>query len=62
MKIKLHFKTSDAVYYALKDADFENDDQREVVAEALAHWVKYGECVTLVYDTNDETIEVAQTR
>lgn len=56
MKINIGFKTPDAVYYALDDHI--TDGEKQDIEKHLEKWIEYGECVTLIYDTVTDTIEV----
>lgn len=57
MKIKVTMKTSDALDCALKDAldsnplPEERDDMEYEAREKLAKWFKYGEYLTVEFDT-----------
>jgi hypothetical protein len=81
MKIRVTFKTPDALEDALAEAcpnkklNYETDeweplsedeeDERAVrveeVKKFLQHYIKYGECVTLEFDTETETVTVLET-
>ena len=56
MKITLNFKTPDVIDYALED--IEDKFLVEKIKKSLSKWIKYGECVTLEYDSDDDTIKV----
>lgn len=69
MKFKVHFKTPDAVDYAIKEAiaqstppdmsDAEADaffsKKQDELLTCVLKWVKYGECVTIEFDTEADT-------
>jgi hypothetical protein len=48
MKIKIFFKTPDAVFYALQDLPEEERETAEAIAKK---YVSYGECATIEIDT-----------
>jgi hypothetical protein len=55
MKITLNFKTPDVAEYALEGLD--EDAQDEVLA-VINKFVRWGECVTIVLDTETQTATV----
>jgi hypothetical protein len=55
MIIKLHFKTPNAVDYAIKS--LEEEDQ-ELVKKQLEKYIQYGECITLSLDTETGVLSV----
>lgn len=70
MKIEINFKTPDAVYDAI-DRAFSGDktfplhmtelDKKATIChykDKLRKWIEYGESVTLVYDTEANTLVV----
>jgi hypothetical protein len=57
MKIKLHFKTPDALHYAMEDLTSEEKDAME---ELASRWIQYQECVTVEIDTEKETCVVVE--
>jgi len=59
MKIKVTFKTPDALDYAL---DGVPEEEREAVEEKCAKWFRYGECVTIEVDTDAGTAVVLPAR
>jgi len=56
MKIRINFKTPDAVDYALED--IEDEDERENLKEFIAKWVEYGETVCIEFDSCEGTARV----
>jgi hypothetical protein len=56
MKVRIFFKTPDAVDYALED--IEDEDEKEEVKQQLSKYIKYEECVTLELDTETGKMEV----
>lgn len=64
MKIKVTMKTPDALDYALKDAfsDYpipeDGEDMEYEAREKLAKWFRYGECLTVEFDTEAMTATV----
>lgn len=56
MKLYLNFKTPDIVERALED--IEDEDIRLQVEENLKRHIKWGEYVTLVYDTETDILKV----
>jgi len=57
MKIRVHFKTPDAVDYALKDAGLDADALEDAKV-GLAKWVQWGECILIEFDLEARTAEV----
>ena len=75
MKIQLTFKTPNAIDDIREDVEEllgvdprvepecfldEVDDQVEEIKTALEKWIRYGEYVTLEYDTEAKTLEVLE--
>jgi hypothetical protein len=71
MKITVHFKTPDAVFYALQSAFPEMDEDEDVeededektenklaVSELISEFVEHDECVTVEFDTEAGTATV----
>ncbi len=63
MIFRVTFKTPDAVEYAIKDiiSDIDSDEGEEQFAEAkeaTEKWVKYGELVTVEFNTEAGTATV----
>lgn len=65
MKVRLSFKTPDVIDYAIEDLllDPNNDpdtniEQINKVKTTCDKWVKYGECITVEIDTEDNTCVV----
>lgn len=73
MKIRVTFKTPDAVDNAVEEAvegvlagaDMDDDEAdgafevlRDGATQAVAKWVRYGECVTVEFDTEAGTATV----
>lgn len=64
MKIQIHFKTPDALYYAIEgETQYVEDEEEkeEIKSEILSvceKFIKYGECVTIEIDTKTGTAEV----
>ncbi len=68
MKITVHMKTPDAVHYAMEavaerepssEPDDELRDERIADAkDALDKWFKYGECLSIEFDTEAMTATV----
>jgi hypothetical protein len=62
MKINITFKDTDALWDAFEDAKIDpNSDYGEKIQNRLAKWLKYSEYVTVVYDTEADTMEVLRT-
>ena len=59
MKVRIGFKTPDAVEYASQD--IEDEDEREAFVELCRRWVSLGECLTVEVDTEAGTCEVVST-
>jgi hypothetical protein len=60
MKLKLTFKSPDALDYALQDAGITDPDERDELYGKLCNWIRYSEYVDLVYDTETDTMEVVK--
>jgi hypothetical protein len=64
MIVPIYFKTPDTVAYALKDAlgnPYKDEDVRNATDKTktiLEKWIEYGEGVTLLFDTENETLTV----
>jgi hypothetical protein len=56
MTFSITFKTPDAMDYALKD--IEDEDEREEVKKFLSKFIKYSECITVEFDTKAKTATV----
>ncbi len=56
MKIRLDFKTSDVVFYALQDID--DPEEKEKAEVAIAQFVRYGENVSIEIDTETNEAKV----
>lgn len=59
MKIYITMKTPDAAEYALQDLDLDPND-KEDVAERINKWFKYGELLTVEFDTDNNTMIVVK--
>lgn len=57
MKIKIMMKSPDVLDYALENLD---DEESETIKDNLKKWFRYGEVVTLVYDTEQDTLTVKE--
>jgi len=55
MKIRISFKTPDAVDYAIEHLD---ENVRNEIKEDLATWIKYGESIKIEFDTDEKTATV----
>ena len=67
MKIRVSFKTPDAVEYAIKDSLDEDevstedlDEKKEELMDVISTWVKYGESITVEFDTENFTATVCR--
>jgi hypothetical protein len=61
MKIKLTFKSPDAVDDAMTDAGIsrrENPDEYDALYGELAEWIRYGEYLGVEYDTETKQMVV----
>lgn len=58
MKLKLTFKTSDVID-SIKE-EVSDIEMVEQIYERLKKYIKYGEYVTLEYDTEKDTMEVCR--
>lgn len=52
MKIRLTFKTPDAMSEALESVD---EDMQDSVKDLISSWVEYGEYLTVEFDTENKT-------
>jgi len=59
MKIKLNLKTPDLIHYAFTNYDI-SDEEQEEMKEKMAKWVKYGEKVTIEFDSDKNTMRVLE--
>jgi len=60
MKLRITFKTPDAVEnMELYDGDFDEKVYKKA-SEELKNWISYGELVTLEYDTDTKSIIVME--
>ena len=57
MKFYAHFKTPDVLHYALEDM---TEDERAECEAFSAKWIDYGECVTVLFDTEKGTATVEE--
>lgn len=57
-EIHIHMKTPDCLDYALEN--IQNEDQKITIKAALAKWFQYNECVDLVYNVQNDTLEVSR--
>ena len=68
MKITVTMKTPDAVHHAMEAAaeceddhspdNDERDERLAVTKDALDYWFKYGECLSIEFDTDAMTATV----
>ena len=58
---RIHFKTPDAVYYAISDMRADSGDI-ETAKEVIEKFVQYGECVTIEFDSEKQTAIVIPVR
>ncbi len=54
-KLRIHLKTPDASFAALKDLP---EDKHEHAEEVMRKYVEYGECVTIEFDLDNGTATV----
>ncbi len=59
MKIRISFKTPDALYYALRDMPREEREEAETIC---SKWIQFGECVIIEIDTENETAKVLEAK
>lgn len=57
MKIKLHFKTPDALHYAMEGL---TSEEKDAVEQLASKWIEYQEYVTVEIDTEEETCVVVE--
>ena len=55
MKIRIGFKTPDAVFYALKNL---SEDEKIEAENLIKTWVEFGECLDVEVDTETKTCVV----
>ena len=53
MKIYIDMKTADAISNAIED--IEDDRQKEEIKQLAEKWFRFGECITVVLDTEAKT-------
>jgi len=61
MKIKLTFKSPDAVSDGILDAGISqrtNPDEYDELYEQLSEWVRYGEYIDVEYDTETKEMKI----
>ena len=63
MKFQVQFKTPDALHYAITDACGKVElEKREALLDSLNYtankYVRYGECITVEFDTESQTATV----
>lgn len=58
MILTLNFKTPDVIYQALNDALIRNKDIREELTEELELKIRYGEYLTVYYDTETKQLSL----
>ena len=61
MKIEVCMKCPDCLDDAINDC-VDNEEEREKIKELAGRWFKYGEMVTLMIDTENETCVVRTAR
>lgn len=59
MLIRIAFKMPDAIHYALSDL---HPNDIYLMADKLAKWIKYNEQVTLIYDSELDTMSVEKVK
>ncbi len=60
MTFNITMKTPDCLDYAIQEATQDENEQRKI-RELCSKWFEYGECVTLIVDTDKNTCRVAGT-
>lgn len=64
MKLRITFKTPDALDYVLSSlhSDYENvtEEEQEQIRIQLEKWISYGENVTIEFDTENNTATVCE--
>lgn len=55
MKFTVNFKTPDALYYALKNME---EDEEFKCKEFAEKYIKYGEYISVEFDTETRTVKV----
>ena len=64
MKLRITFKTPDALDYALSSlhSDYENvtEEEQKRIRIQLEKWISYGENVTIEFDTKNNTATVCE--
>jgi hypothetical protein len=56
MKFTVHFKTPDALDYALED--IADEEEREKARDFASRWIQWGESVSIEFDTEEQTAKV----
>jgi hypothetical protein len=60
MKITLNFKTPDVTDCAF--SNIEDEDEKDAIANKLRGWIRYGEMLTVEYDTETDAMSVVRVR
>ena len=60
MKIRISMKTPDAIFDALEEVEFKDEDEKFEVESLVNKWFKYEKCVILEVDTDAKTCEVLE--
>lgn len=69
MNIRITFKTPDALEHAINDAieaegekigNSEREEMIEEIKDMASRWIKYGECITVEIDTEEQTCVVKE--
>ena len=59
MKLRITFKSPDALYYAMQYSDFHfSASEREELEKLCKRWIRYNEYITVEVDTEQETCVV----
>ncbi len=62
MKVEVMFKTPDAVDYAIEEiVEDHGGTIGDAVKESLSKWIRYGEVITIEFDTKAGTAIVKET-
>lgn len=64
MKLYLTFKTPDIIFETIREIRSENENLSEEelsdIEDSLSKWIRYGECVTICFDTETTTAVVKE--
>lgn len=60
MKIRLALKDPDGIFDSIMDAAGDVEDTAEEYKDALRPWLKWGECIEMIVDTETGTAQLTK--